>query len=172
MKHILAIAVLCCIAYCSSAQQQYYKPKKIKHKGAYALKQAGVVFPESIEKYKKLDVYAFNAEKTNVGVTYEVRNNYEKTTFTIYVYPADSKAEGRLRGEYLQALQSVANASYRGVGAVQYPVSFKEDGYKVNGFTADINSKFAKDRSRLTVFECGNWFLKVRLSSEDRKSVV
>ncbi|TPE44348.1 hypothetical protein [Pontibacter mangrovi] len=171
MKTFISLSLLLCLAFSTVAQTNYFKPKKLKAKSTYTHIETKTEFPVIIDKYKRTSVYSFNKEEINIGATYEIKNNYDKTTFTVYVYPADDKSEGRLRSEYLSSLQSIANASYRGVGASQHPVRYMDDEYKINGYTADIASKFGRSSSRLTVYECGSWFLKIRLSSESLDSI-
>ncbi|MFA5433608.1 MAG: hypothetical protein WC319_12165 [Candidatus Paceibacterota bacterium] len=150
--------------YCNA--QTYSQPKKIKAKGDYVHGQTQLIFPVKIDDYERLYIYSFDKKKTNVGITYESLKNTGKTTLSIYLYPAGSGTDGRLRDEYLFSLQSIANVSDKGVHAIQKHVSFKKDGYKINGYNAWIVNESNLIKSNLTVYECGKWFFKIRITTD------
>ncbi len=142
--------------------QAQMKPKKIKSKADYTHTATGFNFPLTIDQYYRTDIYAFDKKKQNIGITY--KTNDLKTIVSVYLYPAGAATEDRLRNEYLESMQSVANISDNGVHAEQFAVSFKNGDYKINGFKANI--KNIDKKSSLCVFECGEWFFKIRISSE------
>jgi hypothetical protein len=142
--------------------QAQMKPKKIKSKADYTHTATGFYFPLKIDQYDRADIYAFDKKKQNIGVTYKSPDL--KTTVSIYTYPAGAGTEDRLRNEYIKSMQSVANVSDNGVHAEQFAVSYKNGDYKINGFKANI--KDIDKKSSLSVFECGIWFFKIRISSE------
>lgn len=71
-------------------------------------------------------------------------------------------SEGRLRNQYLQAMQDMANVSKSGLHAQQGYKYFKKDGYRINGFSAVTPDN---PKSQLTLFECGQWFFKIRITT-------
>lgn len=141
--------------------QESYSQTRINSRGAYTHPHAKMVFPERLDVYPRLDVYAFDAGKTDIGVVYKDKSN--ETEIVVYVYPAGEGYEGRLRTEYQKSLQSVALVSF-GVHASQHAVRHQGEKYICNGFKAvmrDANSTY----NSLAVYECGKWFLKVRVTS-------
>lgn len=150
--------------YCNA--QTYIQPKKIKAKGDYVHSPTQLVFPVMIDDYERQNIYSFDKQKTNVGVTYQNQKKSGKTTLSIYIYPANSGNDGRLRDEYLSSMQSIANVSDNGMHAIQNYVFFKKDGYKINGFNAWIDTKSDLTKSVLTVYECGKWFFKIRITTD------
>ena len=156
-----SILILIALTISLSIQAQM-KPKKIKSKADYIHSATGFIFSLTIDQFNRADIYAFDKKKKNVGITY--KTNDLKSTISIYLYPAGAGAEDRLRNEYLKSMESVANISDNGVHAEQYAVSYKCGNYKVNGFKANIKDLDAK--SSLCVYECGEWFFKIRISSE------
>jgi hypothetical protein len=136
-------------------------PRKLKAKGVYTHAATGTVFNEKIGDYARAGVYAFDRKANHIGATYENRNPSGLTTLSVYLYPAGGSEE-RLRMEYVHSLRQVANASPgSGVAARQYPAVFKDGNYKVNGYTAQIE----EPQSLLTLLECGQWFFKIRIST-------
>ncbi len=149
--------------------QELIKPKKIRFKDGFNHKFSDTKFPQTLENgFKLTEVYAFDRKKKNIGVTYE-KNTEPKGKLNIYIYPAEDGAEDRLRSEYLTSMQSVSNLTDNGLGATQYPVKFRGKKYDCNGFKADFKSK-KQENSNLSVYECGTWFLKLRLTTEERDS--
>ena len=142
--------------------QAQLKPKKIKSKSDYIHSATGFIFPLTVNEFNRESIYAFDKKKKDVGITYKA--NDLKTTISIYLYPAGAGTEDRLRNEYLKSMQSVANISDNGIKAEQHAISFKNENYKLNGFKSNI--KDLDKESSLCVYECGEWFFKIRLSSE------
>lgn len=138
--------------------QTTLQPKQLKVKGTYIHSTTMTEFPEKIGSYQRQGVYSFDKKKENIGTTYKT----ETTTLSIYLYPAGEGSEGRLRNQYLQAMQDMANVSKSGLHAEQGYKYFKKDGYKINGFSAVTPDK---PKSQLTVFECGQWFFKIRITT-------
>jgi hypothetical protein len=149
--------------------QDRTSPKKIKTKGDYIHNSTSFVFPEKFETYSRQAIYSFNKANSNIGVVYE-NQNIGKTTISIYVYPAGNEgSEGRLRNEYLKSMQEIANnSSGNGFWSTQFPV--RHDGeYICNGFKA-ISDITQTKHNTLTLYECGTWFLKIRLTTDELDS--
>jgi hypothetical protein len=157
----MSILILLALTINLSIQAQL-SPKKIKAKADYKHTATGFNFPLAIDQYNRVDIYAFEKKKQNVGITYKTDDL--KTTISIYLYPAGAGTEDRLRNEYLKSMQSVANVSDKGVHAEQFAISYKNGDYKINGFKANI--KDIDKKSSLSVYECGQWFFKIRITSE------
>lgn len=164
-KSKLTIVFLFCVFTISG--QEYYRPKKISAKGEYTHSKAMTVFPEQFDLYKRKEIYSFDKEKSNIGVVYE--NQPNQTTISIYVYPAGDGYEGRLRKEYQKSMQSIVNLSQNGVHATQFAVRHEGEKYICNGFKAIIKEDKSKYNA-LTIYECGQWFLKVRITTSELDS--
>jgi hypothetical protein len=134
------------------------QPKKLKVKGTYVHSPTSTGFPENFGAYQRVGVYSFDKKKENIGSTYKSG----QTTLSVYVYPAGDGMEGRLRNQYLQVLQDMANISESGLDADQQYKYFRKNGYKVNGFSAVTLSN---PKSQVSLFECGQWFFKIRITS-------
>lgn len=142
------------------------EPKKIKAKENYIHSSTKMCFPKSLfGEYERKSVYSFDKNNKNIGVTYEKNQNGEKTTFSLYLYPAGDGYEGRLRKEYKSSLLSAFYAMKKeGLHATQQAIQHKGDKYTCNGFQA-IFTNDNNDLSQLTVFESGTWFYKIRITS-------
>ena len=168
MKSVRTIAVfIFLIAVFSVVNgQTRIQPKEIKVKEDYTHPSTKMSFPKSLfGEYQRESVYSFDTKNDNIGVTYKKNQNVEKTTFSLYLYPAGDGYEGRLRGEYKKSLNSAFLAMTKeGLHATQEAVQYKGEKYICNGlkalFTTDNN-----DLSQLTVFESGTWFYKIRITT-------
>lgn len=149
--------------------QEYAKPKKIRFKDGFSHKFSETTFPPTLENgFELKDVYAFDKKKKNIGVVYE-ETAEPSGKLTIYIYPAGDGTEDRLRSEYLKSMQSVANFTENGLGATQYPVKYKGSKFDCNGFKAVFKSQ-NQENSSLSVYECGTWFFKMRLTTKENDS--
>ena len=166
-KRIFSILIIIIGLNCQA--QDLISPKKIRFKDGYEHKFSKTEFPQNLENgFELTEVYAFDKKKKNIGATYE-KNSEPKGKLNIYIYPAGDGTEDRLRTEYLTSMQSVANLADNGLGATQYPVKFSGKKFDCNGFKADFKSK-NQENSNLSVYECGTWFLKLRLTTKEKDS--
>jgi len=158
MKKIIIFIIL------FSSALSVFAQKKIRAKGNYTHLPTQFVFPTQIEDFQRANVYYYDKKKENVGVVYE--NN--KTTVTIYVYPAGNGDENRLRNEYFTSLQSIANITRSEIDITQHVIQYKGD-YVCNGVNAVVKDKHRYNS--LTLYECGRWFLKIRITSDNLDSL-
>lgn len=137
-------------------------PRLLPVKGIYTHSQTKTEFPKNLIGYERTELYSFDRKKTNIGATYKSKD--KKTIVSVYLYPAGEGSEDRLKNEYLSALNEIAMSSRKGVIANQGITYYKKDGYKVNGISAEVKDVKTNLKSHLSVFECGKWFLKLRIT--------
>ena len=159
-KTILFLILLCSIIPSNYAQ------KKIKAKGDYKHSATNFVFPTQLYDLARVGIYSFDREKENIGVVYENQKN--RTTITLYVYPAGIADEHRFRSEFLKSLQEIANSTKTKIDAHYQIVQYEGD-YICNGFIAAIENK--RSYNSLTIYECGRWFFKIRITSDGLDSL-
>jgi hypothetical protein len=135
--------------------------RPIHARGTWVQPASGATFPERIGALPRTDATAWDADETNVGVSYGDGANVR---ITLYVYPAGDPRTGRLRAEFLETETSLAEihpAALRESSAiVRAPVP---DGLAV-GFEARFRllASEGEHGTLAQVFQCGRWFLKVR----------
>jgi hypothetical protein len=147
--------------------QERDSPKLLKPKGDYTQTSTGTIFPEQIENYSRKSIYSFTKEDDNIEVTYE---SPEKTSLAIRIYPAGDGTEGRLRDEYLKSLSVISNAANKTIGFEQNPVRRAGTKCICNGFKAVSNLKGQGEITQMVLYECGAWFLKIRITSKNLDS--
>ena len=163
---ILQFLVFTLLTSFSVNGQDYYEPKKIKSNDDYNHHATNTNFPTAIEDYIRTDITAFDKKKTNIGASYEKIDAKGKTTLTIYIYPVGISSSNLLREEYLNSLKSISKASNKDLKANQKYCFYKKDGYKINGYEAFIDKKENRTLTALQIYQCGSWFLKLRVSSD------
>lgn len=159
MKPIKPITILIFLisTICVVSGQQ---PKEIKVEGNYIHSPTKMTFPISLfDDYQREDIYFFDKENQNIGVSYVKNQNGERTVFSLYLYPAGNAYNGRLRREYQNSLFSIAKE----VHAMQYAVQHEGEKYICNGFKAILT--IYSNLSQLTLFESGTWFYKIRITT-------
>lgn len=149
---------------CMAYGQQRAIPKKLKIKGEYTHAPSMTVFENQLFELKLQSVYSFDKNDLNIGATYENQIGDQKTTVSIYIYPAFDGYEGRLRNEYFDSMQSMADVRKKGLYATQSQVKYIGDKYVCNGCKAVTKSDH-NSFTQLTLFECGTWFFKLRITS-------
>ena len=161
----LFLTILLLLAFGTlSIEQSRTKPKQLNIKGDYIHPATNTLFPEHLFDCPRKSIYSFDKKNLDIGVTYEQETGNRKTTVSIYIYPAGSGVESRLRNEYMRSVQSIAYYSRNGMSATQYPIRFEGEKYSCNGYKAETRLSGA-DLSHLLIYECGTWFLKLRVTS-------
>lgn len=138
--------------------------KRLKNKGAYQHKKALAVFPVSVDSFVRTELAAYDPKREHMSATYQSGSFSNKTMVTVYIYPAGGAEQYRFRIHYLGSLQMMANARLEDIDANQNYVNYTRDGYRVNGYEAYIKVN-ADKITALQLYECGRWFLKLRITS-------
>ena len=148
--------------------QESISPKLTKSKGDFTHNATGTIFQEQLESYPRKSIYSFTKQDDDIEVTYE---SPEKTSLTIKIYPAGDGIEGRLRNEYIKTLQTISDAANKRIGFDQGPIRKVGTKYICNGFQAVSNLKIKDKVVRLALYECGAWFLRIKITSNDLDSI-
>jgi hypothetical protein len=169
---IITISIFLVLTFNVVSGQGRISPKKMKVKENYTHLSTNFSFPDILfDDYKRESVYSFDRKNSNIGVTYERNNNGEKTTFTLYLYPAGEGHEYRLREEYSYSIQSVYSAmKQKGLKVKQWVVKHEGENYICKGIRA-IFLNDNNDLSQLTLYESGIWFYKIRITSNHKDTV-
>ncbi|REG98149.1 hypothetical protein [Flavobacterium aquicola] len=169
MKRIISISILILFVFQVQGQERK-SPKRIKVSGNYIHSETETSFPEQFENYNRTDIYSFDKKDKNIGVTYELETNDKKTTISIYLYPTEEASEGRLKNEYFNSMQSIANFSKNGINATQKLIRKVGEKYICNGIKAEMKND-KNELTHLSLFECGTWFYKIRLTTNELDSI-
>lgn len=167
MKQFFIVLPLVFVLSCSASR---FTMTKIEAVGDYYHDSTQTTFPEKFGEMIRTEIISYNNHHTNIGVSYYDPST--STKITVYVYPAGTATEYRLINEYFFALQSIANTVNEEIKATQSNFPFSKDGYRVIGITAHMERIINSQNSVLSIFECGPWFLKYRITSSlDLKTI-
>lgn len=160
ISNISRILVLFIFINNYSYSQLRNSPKKLKFKDEFIHSETKTEFPKNIDDYSLVDAYSFDKKDENIGVTYEK----EKTKFTIYIYPDKIGNEGRLRNEFLGAYNLIFNydTDVKNLKIIHH-IGEK---YICNGIRG-ISKNSNDENCLLTIFECGTWMYKIRITSSE-----
>lgn len=173
MKKLLFLFILI-HSFCVS--QQRNQPLEIKSNTDF-MHKTGVVFPKEWNGFKRDRLVSYDEKNNNIGVTYYFKANKLVTNVSIYIYPADVSNDN-LRDQFL-AFKTVVNRN-----ATNHPEIFREfiklksEKVIVNGLKSyfDYNiivpdfmkgQKDQNNKSLFSVYDCGKWNVKFRVSVEN-----
>lgn len=138
--------------------------KKIKFNDEYEHSSTNTVFSKTLFDYNLNEVNAFDKKKENVCIEYKSQNPNDNTKISIYIYPAFSGHEGRLRSEYLNSIKAINSISKNKIEFKFEHIKIEDDNFIVNGLkTTFIDDE--NNNSELSIYECGTWFFKIRITS-------
>lgn len=169
IRNILII-ILIILGISTPIKSQTRPPKIIKFKGEYIHKGTNTKFPNSIDNCSLKHIYSYDRKKNNIGASYELVNQNGKTLITVYLYPAEEAIDYRLRQEYSNCVYEISNIYNSDVQAIQYYVNYSNDRFKVNGYRAWFDT-LKSSMSVLELYECGKWFFKIRITSNNIDSI-
>lgn len=162
--NLITMLLLVCIN--TATAQSLYRPKNIKEKGDYTHIATGVVFPVSVEGFQRKKLSTFDKQKNDVDASYELDcPGKGKTKVTVYVYPDSMATNNRFRDNFLDAVLAI---SYNAGQVLQDKYTYcpyMAEGYKINGFRASFIPHMGKN-NWLELYECGKWFLKIRMTTD------
>jgi hypothetical protein len=164
MNRLLGILLLVVIGGQIKAQQ-LYEPKLINETGSYRHKATRVTFPVAVHDYKRISIEAFDKKKENIAAKYECTGCMGKTVVSVYIYPAFTATERRLREEFLNSAYGVSLSMPAKVKDKYIPCFYERQGYKLNGCRATFDTD-VDGATWLEVYECGGWFFKLRTTSD------
>ncbi len=151
--------------------QSPMQPKLVKAKGDYSFPKGVYVFPKKLfDRYDRRDIIAY--EKANISASYVEYQGGRQTIATIYAYPAAPAAENRLRTNFVEILTAIAPVAEAVDDIEAFPLTATDGQYTCNGYAALFNTLNGAI-SELVFFECGEWYYKIRITTEllDRAGV-
>ncbi|TDX86240.1 hypothetical protein [Epilithonimonas xixisoli] len=173
MRKFLFLLVLI-YNFCFS--QQRNQPLEIKSNTDFTHK-TGVKFPKEWNGFKRDRLVSYDTNNYNIGATYYFKANKKVTNISIYIYPAEVSNEN-LRDQFL-SFKTIVNRN-----ATNHPeispefVILKSEKVIVNGVKSyfDYNiivpdfmkgQKDQNNKSLFSVYDCGKWNVKFRVSVEN-----
>ncbi len=74
----------------SSGPQYLSRPEALSSTGTFTHDPSGLTFPIAVGDFQRVDIYQFDVEGENIGVTYQLTDDAKPVTVSVYVYPSPS----------------------------------------------------------------------------------
>ena len=159
----LTILFLFIFVPCVCFSQQRMRAIKVKE-DTYIHSNTGFAFPKEISGFDREAVYAFDKKKENVGADYVSGS----TKVSVFVYPADNGYEDRLRKEFFRSLEGILmSEDTEGQHFKVKCVSHQSGQRRIHGLLAAYD--YMDQKSLVSLYECGHWWLKFRITDNDRQ---
>lgn len=156
--------------------QQRNQPLEIKSNSDFT-HITGAIFPKEWNGFKRDRLVSYDAKNYNIGATYYFKANKKVTNVSIYIYPAEVSNEN-LRDQFLSFKEVVNRNATNHPEILPEFVKLKSKEVIVNGLKSyfDYNiivpdfmkgQKDQNNKSLFSVYDCGKWNVKFRISVEN-----
>jgi hypothetical protein len=162
--------------------QKRNKPVDLQIKGDYTHLPTSAVFPSLWSGFQREAIFSYDLQNKHVVISYVQQSSKKsKTVLTLYVYPKKSVDNQLLRDEF-SVYETVLNQnSNKGVDLKPMFGSTANDKVKVNYIYSIFDHamgesdffkgvKYIDKKSLLSIYECGGWGFKIRVSSDEMTS--
>ncbi len=161
----LALVLLGCTAAHGGPAQEETTPDRgahdIVHEGPYEHAGSGAVFPAKVGALERGRLHAYDGAERDVSAAYGLE---DRMLITAYVYPAGRAQSGRLPSHFLRVIGEMEQAAPR-IELLERrlaPLEGPPEG--IAGFEARFRTGDGVKLDRVQVFQCGHWFLKLRVT--------
>lgn len=127
-------------------------------------------FPYKIGEFVRSQIVTYKNTPSKIDAIYESDSDGKKSSFTISLIPDNEGVEGRLRNVYLKEILPFEKEEKRNFPPMAVPVKFNGNLYTCNGIKGTYK-KSDNEFSRLTVYECGTWLLKISMKANNLDSI-
>lgn len=159
--------------------QNRKQPVDLKIKGDYTHAATKTNFPELWSGFQREAVISYDMKNSHVGVSYiQQTSKKSRTVLTIYLYPKKYIDNQILRDEFYSydyALNQNSNnnveikPSFGNISNNDLKVSYIYSVFKNAMGQSDFFNgvKYVNKNSLLSIYECGGWTFKIRVSSDE-----
>lgn len=159
--------------------QQRKKPIDLAIKGDFTHAATSVVFPTLWSGFQRVEISSYDLQNKHISVSYvQQKDKKTKTTLTLYLYPGRSIDNQILRDQFSSYEYALNQNSNKGTHLPPSFGSLTNDQVKVNYIYSifdhsmgELNFfkgvKYTEKKSLLSIYECGGWNFKIRVSSDD-----
>ncbi|MBV8325983.1 hypothetical protein [Chryseobacterium sp.] len=155
------------------------QPINLSVKGDFTHEATSVIFPPVWSGFQREAIYSYDLKNRHLAISYiQQKDKKTKTTLTLYIYPKISIDNQRLRDSFTSYEYALNQNSDKGTELKPLFGSISNDQLKVNYIyslfshsmgQADFfkGVKYVEKNSLLSIYECGGWDFKIRVSSDD-----
>ncbi|WES96213.1 hypothetical protein P2W68_15275 [Chryseobacterium arthrosphaerae] len=159
--------------------QQRKNPINLAVKEDYTHAATSVIFPTLWSGFQRVEINSYDLQNKHIAVSYiQQKDKKTKTTLTLYLYPIRSTDNQTLRDYFLSYEYALNQNSNKGTNLTPSFGSLSNDQVKVNYIYSIFDHsmgelsffkgvKYTQKKSLLSIYECGGWNFKIRVSSDD-----
>ncbi len=148
-------------------------------KGDFTHPSTSVIFPTLWSGFQRESIHSYDLQNKHIVVSYvQQKDKKNKTVFTLYLYPKSSTDNQLLRDEFSSYEYVLNQNSNKSVDLKPSFDSASNDNIKVNYIYSVFDQsmgerdffkgvKYTNKKSLLSIYECGGWGFKIRISSDD-----
>ncbi|SHM13494.1 hypothetical protein [Chryseobacterium polytrichastri] len=165
--------------FVTAFSQQRKQPVNLLVKEDYTHSFTKTIFPLLWSGFQREEVVSYDLQNQNVAVSYvQQKTKKIKTVLTLYIYPKKEIDNQLLRDEFYSYQYAINQNSNKGVDLKPSFGSISNENLKVNYIYSIFNNtlgqrdffkgvKYVDKKSLLSIYECGGWGFKIRVSSDD-----
>lgn len=177
MKNYLSL--LFCFISAFTFCQNRSQPTELKIKGDYVHPATKTVLPELWSGFQRHHIVSYNADGTNVGISYiQQSSKKDRTVLSLYIYPKKYIDNQMLRDEFYSYDYALNQNSKDHVDIKPSFGTLSGDSLKVSYIYSVFQNtmgqpdffkgvKYVNKNALLSIYECGGWTFKIRASSDD-----
>ena len=89
LKSIMAVVMFLMLSGCPKMNPRYLpQPKAVDAAGLYTHKQSGMVFPKTVDDFRRVSVLNYDTEGLHMSAGYDLFDPPRAIAATVYIYPA------------------------------------------------------------------------------------
>ncbi|GAA5092427.1 hypothetical protein GCM10023210_21300 [Chryseobacterium ginsengisoli] len=173
------LLLLFCFIFATFFSQNRKQPVDLKIKGDYTHLTTKTNFPELWSGFQREAVISYDIKNSHIGVSYvQETSKKNKTVLTIYLYPKKYIDNQILRDEFYSYGYALNQNSNSNVDVKPSFGNLSDDNLKISYIYSVFNNamgkpdffkgvKYVDKNSLLSIYECGGWTFKTRVSSDD-----
>lgn len=170
---------LFCVLCETLFSQQRKQPVSINTKDDYTHQWTKTAFPVLWSGFQREDIRSYDSKYKEIGITYVQQiSKKKKTVLTIYIYPKNTIDNQSLRDEFYSYGYALNRNSNTNVEIHPKFGNISNDNLKVNYIYSIFSNsmgqpdffkgvKYVNKNSLLSIYECGGWTFKTRVSSDE-----
>lgn len=174
-KLLLVFLLLSAILF----SQQRKSPTDLKVKGDFTHPSTSVVFPALWSGFQRESVYSYDLQNNHLAIGYvQQKDKKNRTAITLYIYPKKSIDNQILRDSFSAYEYALNQNSNKGTDLKPSFGSISNDQVKIHYIYSIFDhsmgspdffrgTKYTAKQSLLSIYECGGWSFKIRVSSDD-----
>jgi len=147
--------------------------RTLRTKGPFA-HPSGIELPAKVALLERKLIREFDGDPGNVAAYYSSREGVDPLQLNVYLAPAGQAFAGRLKQQFTQRLAALRRGNERTSLRETRVLRAPGGTGRAVGYEAAFQAGTGENRSRvvLRVFQCGQWFLRFQMSTQEKNRLL